>query len=206
MRQVCGRLSVAKPFVCIAAKCVWLRRRGCDVRAFRALGMGVARLAGCDSLARKRPAKRTKARMPPECLALALRRVVASGRLVRPRPFLAHLKPCESGQRWAKVGKGGQRWVMVGKGGQRWAMVGKGGQWWAKVGKGGQGGHVPLVQETKTLAPPADRWRKFELLNDENLPSFPPRAHPTRHWDRKRCDGEEGGDHPCVRISRLHRH
>jgi hypothetical protein len=52
-------------------------------------------------------------------------------------------------------------------------MVGKGGQWWAKVGKGGQGGHSR--QETKTLAPPADRWRKFELLNDENLPRFPPR-------------------------------
>jgi hypothetical protein len=36
------------------------------VRAFRALGMGLARLAGCDSLARKRPAQRTKARIPPE--------------------------------------------------------------------------------------------------------------------------------------------
>jgi hypothetical protein len=68
------------------AATTWLRR----VRAFRALGMGVARLAGCDSLARKRPAKRTKAQMPPECLGLALRRVVASGRLVRPRTHRVH--------------------------------------------------------------------------------------------------------------------
>ena len=45
-----------------AAATTWLRR----VRAFHALGMGVARLAGCDSLARKRPAKRTKARIRPE--------------------------------------------------------------------------------------------------------------------------------------------
>jgi hypothetical protein len=30
IRQVCGRLSAAKPFVCSAAKCVPLRRRGCD--------------------------------------------------------------------------------------------------------------------------------------------------------------------------------
>ena len=29
-RQVCGRLSAAKPCICSAAKCVRLRRRGCD--------------------------------------------------------------------------------------------------------------------------------------------------------------------------------
>jgi hypothetical protein len=74
-----------------AAATTWLRR----VRAFRALGMGVARLAGCDSLARKRPARdlRQRREYRPNVLALALRRVVASGRLVRPRPFLAQLDP-----------------------------------------------------------------------------------------------------------------
>ena len=30
IRQVCGRLSAAKPCACSAAKCVRLRRRGCD--------------------------------------------------------------------------------------------------------------------------------------------------------------------------------
>ena len=43
----CGMRAAATP---------WLRR----VRAFRAPGMGVARLAGCDPLARKRPAQRTR--------------------------------------------------------------------------------------------------------------------------------------------------
>jgi len=62
-----------------AAATTWLR----CARAFRALGMGVARLAGCDSLARKRPAKRTTARIPPECSSASI--VLASGRLVRPR-------------------------------------------------------------------------------------------------------------------------
>ncbi len=63
IRPVGGRLSAAKPFVCSAAKCVPLRRRGCDAFGRFAHGMGVACLAGCDSLARKRPAKRTKAWM-----------------------------------------------------------------------------------------------------------------------------------------------
>jgi hypothetical protein len=61
IRQVCGRLSAARSCVCSAAT-----TRPRRVRAFHALGMGVARLAGCDSLARKRPAQRTKARIPPE--------------------------------------------------------------------------------------------------------------------------------------------
>ena len=72
MRQVCGRLSAAKPFVCSAATCVPLRRRGCDAFGRFAHGMGVACLAGCDSLARKRPAKRTKARNPPECSSASI--------------------------------------------------------------------------------------------------------------------------------------
>jgi hypothetical protein len=64
------------------AATTWLRR----VRAFRALGMGVARLAGCDSLARKRPAKRTKARIPPECSSSS----IATGRRERPPRQAAH--------------------------------------------------------------------------------------------------------------------
>ena len=65
-----------------AAATTWLRR----VRAFRALGMGVARLAGCDSLARQRPAKRTKARIPPECSSSS----IATGRRERPPRQAAH--------------------------------------------------------------------------------------------------------------------
>ena len=68
-----------------AAATTWLRR----VRAFRALGMGVARLAGCDSLARKRPAKQTKARIPPECSSAS----IATGRRERP-PRQAASLPC----------------------------------------------------------------------------------------------------------------
>jgi hypothetical protein len=59
-----------------AAATTWLRR----VRAFRALGMGVARMAGCDLLARKRPAKRTTARIPPECYGAS----IATSRRERP--------------------------------------------------------------------------------------------------------------------------
>ena len=68
-----------------AAVTTWLRR----VWAFRALGMGVARLAGCDSLARKRPAKQTKARIPPECSSAS----IATGRRERP-PRQAASLPC----------------------------------------------------------------------------------------------------------------
>jgi hypothetical protein len=70
IRQGCGRLSAAKPCICSATKCVRLRRRGCDAfgRFVRsAFGTCVWRtLAGGDPLARKRPAKRTKARAPSE--------------------------------------------------------------------------------------------------------------------------------------------
>jgi hypothetical protein len=70
IRQGCGRLSAAKPCICSAVKCVRLRRRGCDAlgRFVRsAFGTCAWRiLAGCDPLARKRPAKRTKARAPSE--------------------------------------------------------------------------------------------------------------------------------------------
>jgi hypothetical protein len=76
-----------------AAATTWLRR----VRAFRALGMGVARLAGCDSLARKRPAKRTKARIPPECSSSS----IATGRRERP--------PRQAGTHryWVRMGANG---------------------------------------------------------------------------------------------------
>ena len=89
IRRIRGQTSAVKPCACSAANCVRLRRlEGDALGRFVRSAFGTCAwrtLAGCDPLARKRPAKRTKARMPPECLALALRRVVASGRLVRPR-------------------------------------------------------------------------------------------------------------------------
>ena len=70
IRRIRGQTSAAKPCVCSAAKCVRLRRRGGDAlgRFVRsAFGTCVWRiLAGRDPLARKRPAKRTKARAPSE--------------------------------------------------------------------------------------------------------------------------------------------
>ena len=62
----------------------------------RALGMGVARLAGCDSLARKRPAKRTKARIPPECSSSS----IATGRRERPPRQAAHSPPLSGNSGW----------------------------------------------------------------------------------------------------------
>jgi hypothetical protein len=68
--RIRGRLSAVKPCACSAANCVRLRRR--DVDAFgrfvrSAFATCVWRtLAGCDPMARKRPAKRTKARAPSE--------------------------------------------------------------------------------------------------------------------------------------------
>ena len=75
------------------AATTWLRR----VRAFRALGMGVARLAGCDSLARKRPAKRTKARIQPKCSSPS----IATGRRERPPRQAAHSpRPLSGNSGW----------------------------------------------------------------------------------------------------------
>ena len=83
--QVCGRLSAAKPFVCSAAKCVPLRRRGCDAFGRFAHSAWASRVwpvairwLGSDLRSGQRREYR------PNVLALALRRVVASGRLVRP--------------------------------------------------------------------------------------------------------------------------
>ena len=100
IRQGCGRLSAAKPCICSATKCVRLRRRGCDAfgRFVRsAFGTCVWRtLAGGDPLARKRPAKRTKARAPSERSSAS----TATSRRERPRSspihneqrFLTHLR------------------------------------------------------------------------------------------------------------------
>ena len=86
IRPVCGRLSAAKPFVCSAAKCVPLRRRGCDAFGRFAHSAWASRVwpvairwLGSDLRSGQRREYR------PNVLALALRRVVASGRLVRPR-------------------------------------------------------------------------------------------------------------------------
>ena len=90
IRQGCGRLSAAKPCICSATKCVRLRRRGCDAfgRFVRsAFGTCVWRtLAGGDPLARKRPAKRTKARAPSERSSAS----TATSRRERPRSSPIH--------------------------------------------------------------------------------------------------------------------
>ena len=85
IRQGCRRLSAAKPFVCSAAKCVPLRRRGCDAFGRFAHSAWASRVwpvairwLGSDLRSGQRREYR------PNVLALALRRVVASGRLVRP--------------------------------------------------------------------------------------------------------------------------
>ena len=71
-------------------KCVRLRRRGCDAlgRLLRsAFGTSAWRiLAGCDPLARKRPAKRTKARAPSEHSSAS----TATSRRERPRSSPIH--------------------------------------------------------------------------------------------------------------------
>ncbi len=77
-RQVCGRLSAAKPCICSAAKCVRLRRRGCDAFGrfahsawvWRVLPVAIRRLER-DLRSGQRRENR------PNVLALALRRVVA---------------------------------------------------------------------------------------------------------------------------------
>jgi hypothetical protein len=90
IRQGCGRLSAAKPCICSAVKCVRLRRRGCDAlgRFVRsAFGTCAWRiLAGCAPLARKRPAKRTKARAPSEHSSAS----TATSRRERPRSSPIH--------------------------------------------------------------------------------------------------------------------
>ena len=80
--SLCGEAMRMQRYEMRTAATTWLRR----VRAFRALGMGVARLAGCDSLARKRPAKRTKARAPSERSSAS----TATSRRERPRSSPIH--------------------------------------------------------------------------------------------------------------------
>jgi len=126
-----------------AAATTWLRR----VRAFRALGMGVARLAGCDLLARKRPAKRTTARIPPECYGAS----IATSRRERPPRQAAHspllgANGCECGTHrcfrdlrceWVRMGANGCEcgthgcfrdlrceWVRMGANGCEWVLMG----------------------------------------------------------------------------------
>ena len=78
IRQVCGRLSAAKPCVCSATKCVRLRRRGCDAFGcfvhsawvWRVWPVAIRRLES-DLRSGQRRENR------PNVLALALRRVVA---------------------------------------------------------------------------------------------------------------------------------
>jgi hypothetical protein len=105
------------------AATTWLRR----VRAFRALGMGVARLAGCDSLARKRPAKRTKARIPPECSSSS----IATGRRERPPRQAAQSSiRCEWVRMWySRVIQGSK--VRMGANGCEWVRM-----WYSRVLQG----------------------------------------------------------------------
>jgi len=90
IQRIRGRTSAAKPCVCIAAKCGRLRQREGDAlgRFVRsASGTCVWRiLAGCDPLARKRPAKRTKARAPSEHSSA----ITATSRRERPRSSSIH--------------------------------------------------------------------------------------------------------------------
>ena len=46
------------------------------------------------------------------------------------------------------------------------------------------------------------RRGQTEVPERWNLPCFPRAAHPTRHWQGRRCEGEEGGDPAPVSASR----
>jgi hypothetical protein len=90
IRRISGQTSAVKPCACSAANCVRLRRRDVDAlgRFVRsAFGTCAWRiLAGCDPLARKRPAKRTKARAPSERSSAS----TATSRRERPRSSPIH--------------------------------------------------------------------------------------------------------------------
>jgi hypothetical protein len=90
IRRIRGQTSAVKPCACSAANCVRLRRRDVDAlgRFVRsAFGTCVWRtLAGGDPLARKRPAKRTKARAPSEHSSAS----TATSRRERPRSSPIH--------------------------------------------------------------------------------------------------------------------
>ena len=70
IRRLRGQTSAAEPCTCSAANCVRLRRlEGDALGRFVRSAFGTCAwriLAGCDPLARKRPAKRTKVRAPSE--------------------------------------------------------------------------------------------------------------------------------------------
>ena len=70
IRRIRGQTSAVKPCACSAANCVRLRRlEGDALGRFVRSAFGTCAwriLAGCDPLARKRPAKRTKVRAPSE--------------------------------------------------------------------------------------------------------------------------------------------
>ena len=90
IRRIRGRLSAAKPCACSAANCVRLRRlEGDALGRFVRSAFGTCAwriLAGGDPLARKRPAKRTKARAPSEHSSAS----TATSRRERPRSSPIH--------------------------------------------------------------------------------------------------------------------
>jgi hypothetical protein len=122
IRQVCGRLSAARSCVCIAAKCVLPRRRGCDAFVlfthsawvWRVLP-GAIRWLGSDLRSGQRR------EYGPNMPAPALRRVVASGHLFRRRP-LGRTRI----QGFSTVLKGSQGFSRVLKGSQGFSRVLKG--------------------------------------------------------------------------------
>ena len=95
IRRIRGQTSAVKPCACSAANCVRLRRREGDAlgRFVRsAFGTCAWRiLAGGDPLARKRPAKRTKARAPSERSSAS----TATSRRERPRSSPIHNEQLE---------------------------------------------------------------------------------------------------------------
>ena len=107
IRQVCGRLSAARSCVCNAAKCVRLRRRGCDgfvlfthsAWLWRVSPVAI-RWLGSDLRSGQRR------EYSPNMPAPALRRVVASG-LFRRRPLGMSTN---HGTKWHKVAQKWHKW------------------------------------------------------------------------------------------------
>jgi hypothetical protein len=66
------------------------------------------------------------------------------------------------------------------------------------VRRNGCGNVVGIAGQPHRVAPPR-RLETFELSlfkDDGTCPASRPRAHPARHWEGKRCEGEEGGETP----------
>ena len=95
IRRLRVQTSAAKPCTCSAANCVRLRRlEGDALGRFVRSAFGTCAwriLAGCDPLARKRPAKRTKARAPSEHSSAS----TATSRRERPRSSPIHTEQRE---------------------------------------------------------------------------------------------------------------